>query len=66
MVWYMFKKITTSQNHNYKKIVDYAEQKSYHERLKSAEAIDLRNNSVFVDLKNGYGKIIPKNKNIKF
>lgn len=62
----MFKKVTTSQNCSYKKIADYSEQKSYHERLKKAGAVDLRGNSLFVDMKNGYGKIIPKNKNLKF
>ena len=62
----MFKKVTTSKNYSYKKSVDYSEQKSYHERLKKAGAVDLRGNSIFVDMKNGYGKMIPKNKSIKF
>lgn len=62
----MFKKVTTSKNHSYKKSVDYSEQKSYHERLKSAGAVDLRDNSVFIELQNGYGKIIPKSKKVKF
>lgn len=44
---YMFKQITTSKNRSYKKSIDYSKQKSYQERLKIAEAIDLRQNSVF-------------------
>lgn len=62
----MFKKVTTSENRSYKKSVDYSDQKPYNERLKSAGAVDLRNNSVFIDLQNGYGKIIPKNPKIRF
>lgn len=62
----MFKKVTTSKNRSYKKTVDYSEQKPYHERLKKAGAIDLRGNGIFVDMKNGYGKMIPKNANVKF
>lgn len=62
----MFKQITTSKNHSYKKSIDYSKQKSYQERLKMAEAIDLRQNSVFIDMKNGYGRLVPKNKHITF
>ena len=62
----MFKRVTTSQNHSYKKSVDYSDQKSYYERLRLAESVDLRNNSIFIDMQNGYGKILPKNKKVKF
>lgn len=62
----MLKKVTINNNYRYKKSVDYSEHKSYYERLKKADTVDLRGNSIFVDMKNGYGKIIPKNKNIKF
>ena len=31
-----------------------------------AEAIDLRQNSVFIDMKNRYGRLVPKNKHITF
>ena len=34
----------------------------YHERLKKAKAIDLRENSCFIDLGNGYGKFKPTDK----
>lgn len=61
----MFKKVTVCKNHSYKKSVDYAEKKQYQERLRSAGAVDLRNNGTFVDLQNGYGKIIPKNQSVK-
>jgi hypothetical protein len=53
----MFKKVTVSNKRS--KI-------PYLERLKRAKAIDLRNNSIFIDMGNGYGKVIPKNENIKF
>lgn len=35
----------------------------YHERLSKVKAIDLRENSYFVDLGNGYGKFKPIDEN---
>lgn len=56
----MFKKVTTSKQLEYKQCVSYKEQMPYHSRLANSNAVDLRNNSKVIDLKNGYAKLIPK------
>lgn len=56
----MFKKVTTSKQTDYKQCVSYKEQMPYHSRLAKAKAVDLRNNSKVIDLKNGYAKLVKK------
>lgn len=60
----MFKKITTAKNTNYKQCCICKKQMPYHARLKESSATDLRNNSDFIDLGNGYGKLVPRNNKI--
>ncbi len=56
-------KVTTSKRTDYKQCCSYKDDMSYHARLKQTKVIDLRNNADFVDLGNGYGKLVPRDSN---